>query len=464
MTVSTGSDRYSRIENFLDKIDQVKAPTDLEEPFRSLWMRVHGDMPSLMSEEDVKISLSSGIGTEQLSDVEITSSDGPDIEGTVKGTIEVVSPKDIGPTVEMKVEDKRVTFKAAGEEDLQAMKVKEAAAGKIVNAQKITAPLKGIGGDAAKITAKVRDIALLYRDGNYDQVVNLANDIEETITGEDFKKSVLVELQKKISEYEGLGGDLTLTKGRFKELGTSLKEGKEDFLNLAQATNKLAEEAIKDIVTIEEVVLAEVKETSEIVEEKSKKEEAEPKKKAVPKKKEKPKLPGEAEEVQPEGESKKSEPKPVIKIIKKKVLVVRPREKTEEEEPREPEIQEEAGPGEEEGEDFSIDLGAEEEEDEVPKVDKIMAEKEKEDKKKEAPPPQKKEKAKDETDKDAVDQAYKKIQFVYNASVKLHEKGKDMAKIFDIMNMAEQARQKGEMKMYIGLADQLENMLISMQK
>jgi hypothetical protein len=32
------------------------------------------------------------------------------------------------------------------------------------------------------------------------------------------------------------------------------------------------------------------------------------------------------------------------------------------------------------------------------------------------------------------------------------------------MNMAEQARQKGEMKMYIGLADQLENMLISMQK
>lgn len=439
----------------MDKIDQVRDPSTLEEPFRSLWMRVHGDMPTLMSEEDLKLSLSSGIGTEQLSDVEITSSDGSGLDEAGKGSIEVVSPKDVGPTVEMKVEDKRVTFKAAGEEDLQAIKVKEAAAGKIVNIQKITAPLKGIGGDAAKITAKVRDMALLYRDGKYDQVVSHAKEIEETVTGQEFKKSVLVELQKKVSEYEELGGDLTLTKERFKETGMSLKEDREDFLNLAQATNKLAEEAIKDIVSVEEVVLAEVKEAPEPEKTPIEEEETEPEKEAVPKKKEKPKLPGEAGDVQVEEEIEKAEPKPVIKIIKKKVLVVRPKDKRKEE-PPEPTVQEEAGPGEEEGEDFSIDLDAEEEE--VPKVDKIMAEEEKKaEKKKEASEPKKEEKAE-------IDQAYKKIQFVYNASVKLHEQGKDMAKIFEIMSMAEQARQKGEMKMYVGLASQLENMLISMQK
>jgi hypothetical protein len=455
MVAASGSDRYSRIENFLDKIDGVNDPSNLEEPFRSLWMRVHGDMPTLMTDEDKKMSLSSGIGTEQLSDVEITSSDGSGLDAGTKGSIEVVSPKDVGPTVEMKVEKKKITFKAAGKEDLDALKVKEQAAGKIVNIQRRTSPLKGIGGEAAKITAKVRDMAMLYRDGTYDKVVIYADTIENTITSEDFRKSVLVELQKKITEYEKLGGEMALTKERFKDLGASLKEGKEDFLNLAQATNKLAEDSIKDLVSIEEVVLAEVKEAPK--KDKSEEPKTAPKKKAVRKVKEKPKLPGESEEVKEEAKPEEEEPKPVIKIIKKKVLVIRRHDDPVEETPKP------VATGDE-GEDFSLDLDENGEETEVPKVDKILAGKAKEDPVEKTPEPVKDEKAPNDSKKEDVDLAYKKIQFVYNASVKLHEKGQNVAQIFEIMNMAEQARQKGELKMYVGLASQLENMLISMQK
>ncbi len=461
MVAASGSDRYSRIENFLDKIDGVDDQSNLEEPFRSLWMRVHGDMPTLMTDEDKKMSLSSGIGTEQLSDVEITSSDGSGLDAGAKGSIEVVSPKDVGPTVEMKVEKKKITFKAAGKEDLDALKVKEQAAGKIVNIQRMTAPLKGIGGKAAKITAKVRDMAMLYRDGTYDKVVIYADSIENTITSEDFKKSVLVELQKKITEYEELGGVMALTKERFKDLGASLKEGKEDFLNLAQATNKLAEDSIKGLVSVEEVVLAEVKEAPK--EDKPEKPKETPKKKTVRKVKEKPKLPGESEEVKEEAKPEEEEPKPVIKIIKKKVLVIRRHDDPVEETPK-PAPTEEATSTEDEAEDFSLDLDENGEETEVPKVNKILAEKTKEEPVEETPEPVKDEKAPEDSKKEDVDLAYKKIQFVYNASVKLHEKGQNVAQIFEIMNMAEQARQKGELKMYVGLATQLENMLISMQK
>jgi len=415
---ASGSDRYSRIENFLDKIDGVNDPSNLEEPFRSLWMRVHGDMPTLMTDEDKKMSLSSGIGTEQLSDVEITSSDGSGLDAGAKGSIEVVSPKDVGPTVE-------------------------------------------IGGKAAKITAKVRDMAMLYRDGTYDKVVIYADSIENTITSEDFKKSVLVELQKKITEYEELGGVMALTKERFKDLGASLKEGKEDFLNLAQATNKLAEDSIKGLVSVEEVVLAEVKEAPK--EDKPEKPKETPKKKAVRKVKEKPKLPGESEEVKEEAKPEEEEPKPVIKIIKKKVLVIRRHDDPVEETPK-PASTEEGTSTEDEAEDFSLDLDENGEETEVPKVNKILAEKTKEEPVEETPEPVKDDKAPEDSKKEDVDLAYKKIQFVYNASVKLHEKGQNVAQIFEIMNMAEQARQKGELKMYVGLATQLENMLISMQK
>jgi len=472
MAAVTGSEKYSRIETFLDNIDQVRDPSNLEEPFRSLWLRMHGDLPTLMSEEDTKIALS-GVAVDDLSDIEITSSE-DQADASSANSIEVVSPKDVGPTFEMKVEDKRVKFKAAGEDDLLTIKVKEEAAAKVVNVQKITAPLKGIGGGAAKVTAKVRDMAIFYRDAKYDDVVSTATEIEDTVKDEDFRKSLLIEIQRKITEYEGLGGDETLTKERFKELSTSFKEKRDDFLPLLQATNKLAEDSIKHLITTEEVLIADVKEPPkpEVKETPVKKAEEE---KAIPPKKEKPKLPGETDkkektvEIEEEGSDEEEEaaPKPVIKIVKKKVVVLKMRD--DDEKPKEAPAPPSEEEGAEEDEDFSIDLEeeqeedeeeemAEEEDDEVPKVDKIMAEQ------KESVQKALDKKAKEQPDKTSVDSAFQKIQVVYKASVKLHEQGKDVAQIFDVMNLAEQARQKGDMRMYVGLAGQLESMLISMQK
>ncbi|MGA1873907.1 MAG: hypothetical protein ACMUHY_09590 [Thermoplasmatota archaeon] len=460
MVAVTGSDKYSRIETFLDNVDQVRDPSSLEEPFRSLWIRVHGDMPTLMSEEDARIALS-GIMTEDLTDVEITSSEGSGLEDAASGSIEVVSPKEVGPTIEMKVEDKRVKFKAAGEEDLMAIKTKEEAAAKVVGIQKDTAPLKGIGGGAAKITSKVREMAVYYRDGSYGDVIDIATQIEETLNSEDFRKSLLLEMQKKITEYENLGGDLSLSKERFKEMSVSFKENRDDFLPLVQATNKLAEDSIKDLITTEEVVIADVKEPLPP----GKKEEPRKDDKAIPPKKDKPELPGETGEEKEGEEEEEVPPKPVIKIVKKKVVVLKMRDEEAKEIAPEGELETE----EEEEEDFSIDLEneelAEEEEGmedddsgEVPRVDKIMEEQ------KEGVQKALDRSTKDQPDKDKIDGAFKKIQVVYNASVKLHEKGKDVSKIFEIMNMAEDARKKGDMKMYVGLAGQLESMLISMQK
>ncbi|MGA1848097.1 MAG: hypothetical protein ACMUHB_02040 [Thermoplasmatota archaeon] len=479
MAATTGTDRYNRVETFLDNIDQVKDPAALEEPFRSLWLRVHGDMPTLMSDEDMQVVLTSGFGTAQLSDVEITSSEGTSFKGAGKGGIEVVSPKDVGPTVEMKVKEEKVRFKAAGEEDIQRLRSREEAASKVVNIQKITIPLKGIGGEAARISEKVRNMALLYRDGDFEKVSVIANDIERTVESEDFKKSVLLDLQKKISEYEGLGGDVKVAKERFKDMAAALKERREDFLTLAQATNKLAEDAIKDLVTVEEVVLAEVPEVKEEPKPQPKPEpkpeaeksmeEAPVKKEPAPPKK-KPELPGETgEDLEEEIEVT---PKPVIKIIKKKVVVVRKAGEdfpklTRDEEPEDaPEPISREGSDDDDGspDDFSIDLEDEEDEDDgpVPKVDEVIKEDKKphpETRKEEAKPPQKEGPA-----KESIEAAFKKIELVYKAAVAMHGKGKDVSQIFDMMKVAEDSRQKGDMRMYVGIAGQLENMLISMQK
>jgi hypothetical protein len=480
MAATTGTDRYNRVETFLDNIDQVKDPASLEEPFRSLWLRVHGDMPTLMSEEDMQVVLTSGFGTAQLSDVEITSAEGYTFDEASKGGIEVVSPKDIGPTVEMKVKEEKVKFKAAGEEDIQRLKAREEAASKVVNIQKLAIPLKGIGGEAARVSEKVRNMAMLYRDGEYEKVTVIADDIERTVKSEDFKKSVLLDLQKKISEYEGLGGDLKVAKERFKEMASALKEDRDDFLALAQATNKLAEESIKDLVTVEEVVLAEVPEVKEEPKpepapEAGKKPEEPPEKKETPARK-KPELPGETSKELEEEEEIEVTPKPVIKIVKKKVVVVRkagedfPKLTKDEDTEGSSETIPAEGPEEDDGspDDFSIDLEneedeeADEDEEPVPKVDEIIKEEKKpkpEQKKEEVKSPQK-----EGPGKEAVEAAFKKIEFVYKASVSMHEKGKDVSQIFDMMKMAEESRQKGDMRMYVGIAGQLENMLISMQK
>lgn len=461
MTAVTGSDKYSRVETFLDNTDKVREPSVLEEPFRSLWLRVHGEMPTLMSEEDTRAAMS-GMLTEQLTDVEITHSEGPDVDPQEKGSIEVVSPKDVGPTVEMKVKDNRVKFKAAGEEDLMAMRLKEAAAEKVVSIQKDTAPLKGIGGSAARVITKVRDMALRYRDGEFQQVVEMADEIGSTIHNEEFRRSLLIEIQGKITDYGSLGGDLALAKERFKELSVSYKEGKEDFLPLAQAVNALAEEAIKGLVTSEEVVLAEIKEPSkpgpDVVKEGPS---IEKEVTVIPVKRNRPKPTEKKEDTPPEEvEGEGETAKPVIRIVKKKILVLK--KETPASPNKDPKPISREGPSSTEKENIESDprmdpQDLENGEGEVPTVEEIMAEQNKSVKKAI-------DKNKDGPERSAIDGAFKKIDLVYKASVKMHERGKDVSGIFDIIKMAEQARQKGDMRMYVGLAGQLESMLIAMQK
>ncbi|MGA1866038.1 MAG: hypothetical protein ACMUFK_01075 [Thermoplasmatota archaeon] len=468
MAASNGSDKYSHIETFLDNSDKVREPFALQEPFRSLWLRIHGEMPTLMSEEDTR-SVMKGLSAEQLLDVEIDQSEGQTDHTPEKSSIEVVSPKDIGPTVEMKVEDKRVKFKAAGEDDLTAMKLKEDAAAKIVSIQKDTAPLKGIGGSAARVASKVREMALHYRDGKYDQVVKFADEIGSNIRSEEFRRSVIADIQRKITDYEALGGNMTVSKERFKELANSFKEGKGDFLPLAQSTNTLAEEAVKDLVITEDVVLAEVKEpektpVKEVKEEPSIAKET---KAAISDKGEK-KLPVKTE-ITPkkEEDAEKTAVKPVIKIMKKKVILLKKNDESGSPEPPKegpaPITKDEASPEKkeeenEEEEDFCIDLEEEEDDDEVPTVENIMAEPDKAVQK-----PQEK-MVKEGPDRSRIDGAFKKIQVVYKASIKLHEQGRDVGRMFDLINLAEESRKKGDMRMYVGLADQLESMLIGMQK
>ena len=62
-----------------------------------------------------------------------------------------------------------------------------------------------------------------------------------------------------------------------------------------------------------------------------------------------------------------------------------------------------------------------------------------------------------------LEAAFNKIQFVYNVSLKMHNAGKDVSQLFDMITYAETVRQKGETKTYVGVANQLETMLISMQ-
>ncbi|MFW3146796.1 MAG: hypothetical protein ACMUIE_08305 [Thermoplasmatota archaeon] len=458
MAALSGSDRYTRLESFLDNLDQVRDPANLEEPFRSLWLRAHGELPTLMSEDDFSSLSSSDLGSSALGGVEITSSEGIDMKkigSTTSSRIEVVSPKDVGPTIEMKVEDRKVTFKAAGEQDIKVIKAKEEAAQKVVRIQKLTAPLKGIGGEAARISDNVKEMLLHYKDGSYDKVVSASEEIEKKITSEEFKKGLIVRLQKKMEEYDSIGGNMTVAKERFREMTQSLGDD-EKFYMLAQAANRLAEDAVKDLVTVEEVVVAEVERKEAPKPEMKTKEAAGQKEEApriVRKRKE---LPGDTEEEAPEVETE-AEPKPVIKIIKKKVVVVRKHD-----EPENP-------PDVEEQEDFSIDLDEEEEEEDdhgpVPRVDEVV----KMGKAGEVPKAgeakhQPSVKASQGPSEEDRKKAFEKYKLVYNAAIKLHQNGKDVSKIFELYNIGEKSRQDGNYRMYVGIADQLQNMLISMQK
>jgi hypothetical protein len=458
MAVSAASERLDRLERFLDNINNVKSPSDLQEPFRSMWLRMHGERPTMMSEERREAFLKGGIGEGVLGDVQISAGSSP---RDVKGDIEVISPKDVGPTVEMEVEDRKVTFKMAGDEDLKNIESKEEAANEMISLQGSIKPLSGLGGEVAKVWEGIRDVAQDYRAGNFIKALELGKSLKKFLDSEKFKKSVMLELQKKISEYEDLGGDTSKAKERFKDLASAMKEKDGEFINIAGEINNLAEESIKGIV--EEEVVAEVK--AEPKPDMKKKEEA-PAPKRVLKKKVVPKLPKDTEEVEEEEEE---EEKPVIKIVTVKKLV--PVQKVRKEREEYKNQQKEDSTSEEED---IMELD-EDEESEAPEPepapeekveDKVETETEPEPaaESKEAVKPQvQRSPVQEGPTKEEIQTAFKKYQFVYNASIKLNEKGKDVSQIFDLMNYAEQARQKGDLKAYVGVCNQMEQMLIKLQ-
>jgi protein TonB len=62
-----------------------------------------------------------------------------------------------------------------------------------------------------------------------------------------------------------------------------------------------------------------------------------------------------------------------------------------------------------------------------------------------------------------ANEAFKRIQLVHKAATAMHNKGKDVGQIFELLKYAEEARKKGDLKAYTGVSKQLESMLLSMQ-
>ncbi len=474
MAVSAASERLERVERFLDMVDNVKSPGDLQEPFKSLWLRIHGEKPTMMSEERKEALISGGLKGGIFEDVQISSGPSPK---NVKGSIEVISPKQVGPTVEMEVEkEEKVTFKMAKGDDLKNIEHKEGAANEMITLQGSVKNLSGLGGEVAKVWEGIRDVAQDYRDGNYIKALELGKSLGNFLGTEKFKRSVMSELQNKLAEYKELGGDTTKAKERFKDLASSFKEDRSDFIQIAGEINTLAEDSIKGIV--EEEIVAEVKALP-------KKEEPVKEKKSEPKRtiRKKPvqQLPKEIKKSIPEEGEKEPEPeedikeeeKPVIKIVTVKKLVPVQKVMKQRMEMRQ-EMEDKTKEDGSSGDVMELDeteIVSEEKEIIEEKAHKTKG-KMQEGAEKQNAPSKEKDTNEEVSDKvpekqgpspEDIQSAFKKYQFVYNASIKLNEKGKDMSQIFDLMHFAEQVRQKGDMKTYIGVCDQMENMLIKSQ-
>lgn len=479
MQAAGTSDKYARLERFLDNMESVTNPDDLNEPFKTLWFRIHGlTMDDIASgkgvvfstpaSEGIEVAPSKGMGADQMKG---------------KGRIEVVSPRDVGPTLEMVVaEKKKVTFKAASGEDLETLKLKEQAAKVMVDLQQKSAPLKGMGGEGSRLFNQIREVAILYRDDAYMDAMKKAGEISRKMDDNEFKKTLMIYLQKKIKEYQDIGGDLNVAQERFKEMAVSFKEQKNDFITLAGAVNKLCEDSIKDLISEQVVAEVEVAEEEPALPEQpvvrvplrkritTVKKPVKSTPELAPSPETKPEEMGEAApEEQPEGDEVKS----IIKVVKKKIVLV-PEEEEEDdftiddidEDIPEPEGQEETPPEEEVDETVPETPSPQEETPSLP--EEVQEEKmeagapakqppETEQKPEEAPAPEKTREAAD------LEEAFNKIQLVYNVSLKMHNAGRDVSQLFDMITYAETVRQKGEIKTYIGVAKQLEAMLISLQ-
>lgn len=460
MAASAASQRLERIEKFLDNSDKIDTPRDLQEPFRSLFLRIRGEKPTLMSDERKQAVLTSGLSTGGLGDVQITSGGGD------KGGIELISPKDVGPTVEMEVKKDKVTFKMAQDKDLKKVQAKEDAANQMISLQSTIKPIRGLGGEVAKVWEGITDIARDYKEGNYEKAIDLSKILEKKIRTEDFKKSIVVELQKKLKEYEDLGGNTAKARAKFKELAEALKEDADDLFLIAGDVNALAEASIRDLVA-DEVVAVKV----------DKKEEAPKPQRKVLKRKVVPELPKETGEEEEEtgkedqgedefeidedsleGEDREEEEeKPVIKIVTVKKLVPVKKMKKERQE-----YEDSINKAE-------VEKAAEKkplEKETEPRPEKKTPEKEVREAKPGKETPKKEEQKKPASDaipKEKITEAFNKYQTAYKISLKMNEKGKDVSQIFDLMKFAEQAREKGDMKTYVGVCNQMESMVLKMQ-
>ncbi|MCK5773610.1 MAG: hypothetical protein KAH57_07455 [Thermoplasmata archaeon] len=508
--VGVTSGRLERLERFLDDLDNVKNPYSIEEPFRTLWFRVHGQDPGKVSDGGELPSPSAMIDSDALGtgtdrdDIEVSPASKESIkgleDGSKKGRIEIISPKEIGPTIEMKIQEKKkVTFKAAVGDDLKAAKTKEDAAKRLMDIQNMASPLKGMGGDAGKIYDTIKEMALFYRDGSYEQVNDLAKEIEERLDEREFMKSVFLYLKGKIDDYEKVGGDLTRARESYKELATSLKGQRDDFIPLVGACNSLVEDSVKDILSestsVEVVSVKPLPGKSEKKAVTPQKKIGKPKvavKKIIKKPAPKPTLtvkkavekpeqekqdfemevpvggkispakesPKESEpqvvsdplpEQRPQ-ETEKVKPLPIIKtkVVKKKLVTLVPKTEVPEEstEPK-PETTP-PQPKQDKPKKTSTPVPEGEQKASPQKEAVVSPQLESQPKPEDVP-------------SEAVDGAFKKIQFVYDVAMKMHSNGKDVSQIFDMLNYAEKVRAEGKMKTYIGVSDQCETMVIELQ-
>jgi len=446
MDVTPSQSGYDKLERFLDDMEQVRDPGSLEEPFRTLWLRVHGlDTSSLEG-----LSVREGVPVQDLipSTIEIAPSTGLDaatLERTGKmKRIEVLSPQEVGPTFEMKVEEKKLTFRMADGKAILSSNLKRDAGNLMVGLQSKLVPLTGLGGDVPALQDMMRQVAKAYKEADYEKAVSICNEIVTRLGSEDFKKDMLIKVQRRMSDYQQLGAELTKAREDFKALATSLRENRDDFYTIVTVFIKGLEDSVKGL-GIEEVT-AEVVEVEEVVVEATIPQETTRDAPETPKEEVKPpESPGPAPEAKPtEPPAAKEALRPVVKCGQKRLTLV-PEEappgperteelKTPEEKPTEPK---DPSPS-------AVTPAA------VPKVKVRATQAATDDEEKAA------------RQKEATE-AFNRIQIVHKAATALHKKGKDVGQIFDLLRYAEEARKKGELKAYIGVSKQLESMLLSMQ-
>ncbi len=450
MDVTPPQSGFEKLERFLDDVDQVRDPGSLEEPFRTLWLRVHGLDPSSLE----GLSVREGGPVQDLipSTIEVTPSTGLDpstLERTGKiKRIEVLSPQEVGPTFEMKMEDKKVTFRMADGKEVRSSNLKRDAGNLMVGLQSRLVPLTGLGGDVPALQDMMRQVATAYKDGDYEKAVSICNDIGTRLGSEELKKDILIKVQRRISDYQQLGAELTRSKEDFKALATSLRDNRDDFYTIASTLIKGLEDSVKGL-GIEEVS-AEVVEVAEEVAEvappaKVLKESTIPPKKEV----------GPVEPLIPpqgpsETEAGKDELKPVVKFVKKKLTLVPEGTQPLREGVEGPKIPDATPP--------------EPKKAPAPSTERPTTEPKLEEKASQAPAPQEVVVDEDKAAKQKeATEAFNRIQLVHKAATAMHKKGRDVGQIFDLLRYAEEARKKGELKVYIGVSRQLESMLLSMQ-